>query len=504
MDSNQQPSMYTKDQLKANAKVRMSNIYNLGWAFCFLVLGVKVAQTFSTSLLGNNGAISVAFLNYGCAIAYFFVPSILSYFKNVRIAMKVFCLEYGFYLMTYAYYIPVLNWIWSLVHGVAAATLWTCQVVFLAENSTDEDRGKKSGIFWGIYMIGSIVGNFFIFWFLQEYGITSTGNEVGWLGTVSILFLIFAICGFVGCIFVYIFKDPRSGLPDAEKRTEKKEKISNDLEETNSDEEKETKLNPTTTTTTTTTPTEKAPKVSFCIRFKKVFQDFFSGKYLITFFLTWFWGYQYAHANGLFNRQVVDRSVVGLLTSYSSVISVVFSFVSGYLIDKWGHYTVMVLTNLLMLLGLVVSYYADIYQNWLLYLAITFFSLADTGYQTIIPVIMTEYFVDAETVNAIFRFMECASMGIGYTIAPLFVEENETRTTLEMHLYEILICVVFLVLAQISYSMFIHYYGDDTVTNYYKRQNEKKSIELTAISCSNDSETKVSEGNSDQVNKNNQ
>ena len=35
--------------------------------------------------------------------------------------------------------------------------VWACQGIILGNNSTDNDRGTKSGMFMAIYMFGSVI-----------------------------------------------------------------------------------------------------------------------------------------------------------------------------------------------------------------------------------------------------------------------------------------------------------------------------------------------------------
>ncbi|KAK8812434.1 hypothetical protein WA158_007668 [Blastocystis sp. Blastoise] len=425
-------------------KLTINNIYLMGWTFCFVVLGIKVAQSFCTALFGNIGSISMALLNYGCAFAYFFAPTIMVYFSSARAVMRFFSLEYGFYMLTFTYFIPALNLTWSLLHGVSGSILWTCELVFLAENSTEADRGWKSGVFWGIYMIGSIIGNVIIWAFLKYYGIESTGNQTGWLGSVSIMFLALALLDFFGCGFTIFFKDPFTYNKAAGEEYYRKQKL-----------------------TRTGNPFR---------RFIDVLKLFITPKVLTTFFMTFFWGFGFGYVNGLFTRQIRDTSIIGLVIAYNSLLQVIFSFIDGYFIDKFGHYCVMIFTNINYLLGIIVSIYSDNTQDWLLYLASTLFAIGDTGYQTICPVLMTDYFEDPESVNSIFRFMECFSIAMGYTIAPFFVEEGETISSHQQYINESLITIGFLILSQISYSLFYAWY----VVPHNKLMQQQKCIEMTS------------------------
>ena len=417
-------------QVKVFKKDSMRNMILISWSFCFIILGVKIVNSFGSSLLGNLGSITVACLNFGAALSFLIIPSLMSHFTNLRFTMKLFGPEYGLYIMTYVYLIPILNCLWSMFHGFCASVLWTCETMFLAENSTDEDRGFKSGLFWGIYMIGSIVGNVFVFFYLKYVGY-DPDVTTGWLGKLSILFLVFAILAFIGCIFLFLFRPvtkPKCLMSAA------------DLQEAEAAATK--KLHK-----------EKEHHIL------DVFKGFVNPRIILLALPSCCWGFQYGFSNSLFNRQVIDRSIIGLVCAYNGFIQVLYSFVGGKMIDLFGHYVVFVFTNLSMIIAVILSFFANREQNWLLYLTSTFLAFGDAGYQTIIPVLITEYYKEKQTPNAVLRIFMNVANCVAYYIGIFFVEEGETRATEEKYVYECIIMVVIVILSQLSYSVFMCVYG---------------------------------------------
>ena len=68
-------------------------------------------------------------------------------------------------------------------------------------NSTDENRGRRAGMFWSIYMTGAVnlifhsyneqvLGNTCAFFLLKAIGVGRSTGGPGWNGSTSILFLV--------------------------------------------------------------------------------------------------------------------------------------------------------------------------------------------------------------------------------------------------------------------------------------------------------------------------
>lgn len=61
-----------------------------------------------------------------------------------------------FYISQFSYVIPVMAYTICAMHGFFSAVVWASQGVLLGENSNDNDRGRKSGFFLAVYMLGSV------------------------------------------------------------------------------------------------------------------------------------------------------------------------------------------------------------------------------------------------------------------------------------------------------------------------------------------------------------
>lgn len=93
-------------------------------------------------------------------------------------------------------------------------------------------------------------------------------------------------------------------------------------------------------------------------------------------------GYQQVFVTSQFTRQILDLSTVGSVMGLYSVMDVVFSFLSGWLSDKYGHIFVVSIGVGFELFGIVVSWFANKEQNWLIYATGVIMAVSDAAYQT--------------------------------------------------------------------------------------------------------------------------
>ena len=93
-------------------------------------------------------------------------------------------------------------------------------------------------------------------------------------------------------------------------------------------------------------------------------------------------GYQQVFVTSQFTRQILDLSTVGSVMGLYSVMDVVFSFLSGWLSDKYGHIFVASIGVGFELFGIVVSWFANKEQNWLIYATGVIMAVSDAAYQT--------------------------------------------------------------------------------------------------------------------------
>ena len=90
----------------------------------------------------------------------------------------------------------------------------------------------------------------------------------------------------------------------------------------------------------------------------------------------------------MFTRQILDLKTVGPLMGLYSIVDVVFSFIWGWLSDRCGHVTVVTAGVVAGVVGMVVSWFANAEQNWLIYATGVIMAISDAGLQTEVGVVI--------------------------------------------------------------------------------------------------------------------
>ena len=84
----------------------------------------------------------------------------------------------------------------------------------------------------------------------------------------------------------------------------------------------------------------------------------------------------------MFTRQILDLKSVGSLMGLYSIMDVIFSFICGRMSDRYGHIAVMTVAVVAGIAGMVVSWFANLAQNWLIYATGVIMAISDAGLQT--------------------------------------------------------------------------------------------------------------------------
>ena len=93
-------------------------------------------------------------------------------------------------------------------------------------------------------------------------------------------------------------------------------------------------------------------------------------------------GYQQVFLQNMFTRQIVNLATVGTMTGVYCIVDVVFSFIHGWISDRFGHLVVVSVAVLCELAAVVLSWFANSLQNWLIYATGVVMAIADAGFQT--------------------------------------------------------------------------------------------------------------------------
>ena len=115
---------------------------------------------------------------------------------------------------------------------------------------------------------------------------------------------------------------------------------------------------------------------------KKVLLCALSPRMALLLCMLFYLGYQQVFMMSMFTRQILDLKTVGPLMGLYSIVDVVFSFIWGWLSDRYGHVTVVTAGVVAGVVGMVVSWFANAEQNWLIYATGVIMAMSDAGLQT--------------------------------------------------------------------------------------------------------------------------
>ncbi|KAK8790573.1 hypothetical protein WA171_002095, partial [Blastocystis sp. BT1] len=360
------------------------NIIRLSIGFGFIYFGLKTSQSYTVPLLGSLGSVSLSIAYFGYAFANLFVPSMVSMFKNERFAMACAAMEYPMYTFVFVYIIPWLCIVWSCIHGFASSVFWACQGVYLAMNSTDENRGRRAGIFWSIYMSGAVLGNLCVFILFKVLKTNPDTGHNGWNGSTSILFILLGTVSIFGSIVLFGLK------PAAEDR----EKVT------------------------------LHRKQNIVAEVMSVLRMIVNHRMILLVPLFSCLGFQSIFVNSMYNRQIVDTANVSLYMIVYTVVEMFAGFIHGWGIDLLGLYPMLILYILLGSGALILCYFANSWQNHVFIPLYILFSLTDSGFQTFCLTAIGHHFKEERTVaNAVFRMFQALGGGICYITGRFFVYE---------------------------------------------------------------------------------
>lgn len=393
----------------------MSNVYTLGFAMSLTLLGIKVAMNFIVPIFGNTGSLCMALIMLSSAFSCFIIPPILKWFKNERQCLAWLCIEYGLYMFVYVYFIPTVGYVWSFLHGVVAAVLWAAEGVYLSANMNEHDKGVKSGIFWGVYMSGTILGNIAVFLILRFIGLGDLSKTEGWHGAASIMFIFLGCISLIGAIPMFLLKpSPAEGSRA-----------------------------PLSSTPTT-------------VLIKRVVRLTFSREMIWLLMPMFYLGFQYSYLGCMLTRQIHDQSSLGLLMAVYSFIETIISTPLGSLMDKYGNLFLMNVASLSQAVAMITVWYANFTQNYLYYISFILLAISDSAYQTLVPAVVGEKYTDQETANSVFRLFQNMGGCICYLLASPFVKEGENVASPSMYAAELWLNIILAALSHLSFIVFRH------------------------------------------------
>ena len=413
------------------------NVVTLGIGMSLCLLGVKVSSSFIVPILGNLGSICQSALYFANSFANFFVPPILNFFKNERRTMFLTSFEYGLYILNFAYIIPPVAVVWSFIHGIFAAVLWTAEGIYLCANSNDQDRGKKSGLFWTLYMTGAALGNIGVYLLLKFIGIGNYPSPSGWHDSASVMFIFLGVISLLGAIPMFLLK-PSPG--------ESSRKF----------------------------VAKTSPKVLM----KKMCRLMVSPNMRWLLFPMFFVGFEYVFIGSMLTRQVHKTGDVGLMMSLFCIVEMIVSTPLGVLLDKLGNVAMFTLASVFELLALLFFWIGNKQQNLVFYVAFVFLSLSDSTYETIVPTILGRNYSDLESANSCYRLYQYMGSCICYLIAPLFVDQDTKWVSDASLLREITMCVVMCVVSLVLFIVYDRTFRREIPVKVAPAPADQKTVEL--------------------------
>ena len=173
-------------------RIRMFNVIWVSLSLMVLFVAYNTVQNFVTTLLPPGvGNTSLSIL-YGVVAASVIVTPYIVQRIGERITLFLGGLCYVVYIVSLVHVIPGVVYAMSVVIGFGAAILWVALGAYLTSNSTPEDYGRNSGIFWGIFQLCNIIGNliaFYLFQMLTQTMVFTTFSVIAAAGTLMLVLL---------------------------------------------------------------------------------------------------------------------------------------------------------------------------------------------------------------------------------------------------------------------------------------------------------------------------
>ncbi|XP_060945346.1 UNC93-like protein MFSD11 [Limanda limanda] len=195
---------------------KLLNIIILGFGFMFMFTAFQtcgnieqtVLKSFNSTEFHGSGYTSMAIIYGVFSASNLIAPSVVTII-GPQLSMFFSGLLYSGYIAMFIYPYTWSFYTASVLVGVGAAVLWTAQGNVLTINSTDNNIGRNSGIFWALLQCSLFFGNLYIYF--------------AWHGHVHItdkdrqtVFISLTVISLVGCFLFFLIRrpDPESSPPE--------------------------------------------------------------------------------------------------------------------------------------------------------------------------------------------------------------------------------------------------------------------------------------------------
>ncbi|CAB1439704.1 unnamed protein product [Pleuronectes platessa] len=187
---------------------KLLNIIILGFGFMFMFTAFQtcgnieqtVLKSFNSTEFHGSGYTSMAIIYGVFSASNLIAPSVVTLI-GPQLSMFFSGLLYSGYIAMFIYPYTWSFYTASVLVGVGAAVLWTAQGNVLTINSTDNNIGRNSGIFWALLQCSLFFGNLYIYF--------------AWHGHVHItdkdrqtVFISLTVISLVGCFLFFLIRRP--------------------------------------------------------------------------------------------------------------------------------------------------------------------------------------------------------------------------------------------------------------------------------------------------------
>jgi len=164
-----------------------------------------------TVILYSNliGFYSLAIIYFAFAFSNLFLATLIVSKVGNRLSMVFGGLGYCLFIASFEYVILPVFYGFSALMGFCASILWTAQGNYLTLNSTEETRGRNSGLFWALLQTSLLLGSG------AAFIIVPPGSEIA-LPTARLLFLVMLVSSCAGVV-LFLFQRPPPSLDETER-----------------------------------------------------------------------------------------------------------------------------------------------------------------------------------------------------------------------------------------------------------------------------------------------
>lgn len=378
--------------------------------FAVPILGTCCFERFT---VGNIGSICMAIVNIVNSFSNFLVPSVIKMFGSAERTIfwcsfsymfsSFFLVIFRVYIVQFSYILPVVPYLICACHGFLSAVLlanflfnfrWSGPAKVLSSGTIPMTlTGARSLVFSCLFIclavycfsalshsqaLGSITSGVLV----DKLGISSDIHN-GWNGSTSFLFI------FLGCVAGFsvipiafikkcVFSIPCEMVvvPSGSSTPESSGNNTLNNNEQTFKEELQSGKKASSSSSSSSQPRSILSEV------RSVLHTAITPRMLLLLCFFFNDGYQQVFLQNMFTRQIVNLATVGTMTGVYCIADMIFAFIHGWVSDRFGHIVVVSVAVFSELVAVVLSWFANSLQNWLIFATGVVMAIADSGFQT--------------------------------------------------------------------------------------------------------------------------